>query len=95
MILRMLSDTAPLCDAHPRNISATLFPGADFNNARISCVAFQGIKPVTEFEAFHCRDFNQVDHWLMQQPNRLDSARMPWRELLAQWDQLLAKLFFR
>lgn len=61
-ISQLCSDTAPLCDAHPRNISATLFPGADFNNARIS-------------------DFNQVDHWLMQQPNRLDSARMPWHDV--------------
>lgn len=28
--------TAPLADAHPSNLSATLFPGADHNNARIS-----------------------------------------------------------
>jgi phospholipase D1/2 len=31
--------TAPLADAHPENPAATIFPGQDFNNARVQeCV---------------------------------------------------------
>jgi hypothetical protein len=53
----------PLADVHLTDFSKTLFPGQDYNNARIM-------------------DFHDVYNYASNQLSILESARMPWHDVI-------------
>ncbi|KAG8819161.1 hypothetical protein FRC17_010583 [Serendipita sp. 399] len=71
----------PLADAHPTNFALTLFPGQEYNNARILDFqevhkhASNAVSILQVTRSFTPPVAQIVDHWLMQTP------RMSWHDV--------------
>ena len=66
-------------DAHPVDFSATLFPGQDYNNARVLGNVLT-MSNTSLLRQFHL-DFQRVDNFASNQISILETPRMGWHDV--------------
>lgn len=66
-------------DAHPVDFSATLFPGQDYNNARVlgEALMTSNMPVLTQLHV----DFQRVDNFASNQISILETPRMGWHDV--------------